>query len=384
MLRTYQCIIVIIILLAACAPSTDDKPSQQNEQPFSVMAYYTGDSALIDSFPVEKLTHIIFSFCHLKGNRLSVDNARDTATIHKLVSLKKNQPSLKIILSLGGWGGCEFCSPVFASDSGRREFASSVREIMNYFDTDGIDLDWEYPAIEGYPGHAYTPGDRQNFTTLVRTLRDTVGSAIEINFAAGGFDSFLARSIEWDKVMPMLDKVNLMSYDLVNGYSKMTGHHTPLHITSQQKESADNAIRYLDSIGVPLSKVVIGAAFYAREWDNVPDTNNGLYQRGSFHNFIPYNQFDRWFAVDSGFAFFRDTIAMAPYAYSPMKKRFATFDDPQSISDKTIYALRKGLGGIMFWELTLDKRRAGLVDAIDAAIKSNKQTTTSSAAASSK
>lgn len=369
MLKVYVKLSMAILFLAACGstgPKTKDENKASN---LSVIAYYSGNSTLIDSFPVEKLTHIVFSFCHLKGNRLSVDNSKDTATIQKLVSLKTRNPKLKVILSLGGWGGCEFCSPVFATETGRKEFARSTKELMVYFKADGIDLDWEYPAIEGYPGHAWKPEDKPNFTALVKTIRDTLGANYEINFAAGGFDSFLKQSIEWDKVMPMLDKVNLMSYDLVNGYSKMTGHHTPLYSVPQQKESADNAIRYLDSIGVPLNKIIIGAAFYAREWDGVAADGNGLYQGGRFHNFIPYNRFYKLLSADSGFVFYRDTIAKAPYAYSAVKKRYATFDDELSIRDKTEYAIQKGLGGIMFWELTLDKRQDGLLDVIDKTIK---------------
>jgi len=169
--------------------------------------------------------------------------------------------------------------------------------------------------------------------------------------------------------MPLLDKVNLMSYDLVNGYSKLTGHHTPLYSNNFQKESADNAVRFLDSIGVPLNKLIIGAAFYAREWDSVSNIANGLYQAGRFHNFIPYNQFPELLATDSGFIFFRDTVSKAPYAYSVAKNRYATFDDPVSIREKTKYAMEKGLGGIMFWELTLDKKRDGLLDVIDKTIQ---------------
>jgi len=46
-----------------------------------VIAYYSGRPTQIDSFEVEKLTHIIFSFCHLQGDRLAVNNARDSTTI---------------------------------------------------------------------------------------------------------------------------------------------------------------------------------------------------------------------------------------------------------------------------------------------------------------
>src|SRR5215213_6396518 len=97
--------------------------AQISGRPFTVTAYYAGNAAMADSFEAEKLTHIIYSFCHLKGNRLNVDNAKDTATIHKLVSLKKRNSALKVLLSLGGWGGCEPCSDVFADANNRKVFA---------------------------------------------------------------------------------------------------------------------------------------------------------------------------------------------------------------------------------------------------------------------
>ncbi|MEI9808858.1 MAG: glycoside hydrolase family 18 protein [Bacteroidota bacterium] len=113
----------------------------------------------------------------------------------------------------------------------------------------------------------------------------------------------------------------------------------------------------------------MGAAFYARQWDSVAAINNGLYQAGKFQHFISYRQFSSWFSTDSGFTVYRDTVVKAPYAYNATKKSYATFDDSISIKHKTRYALEKGLGGIMFWELTLDKQQGGLLDVIDETIK---------------
>ena len=338
--------------------------SQPENNKIAVIAYYTGNAATIDSFEVEKLTHIIFSFCHLKGNRLAVNNARDTAAIQKLVSLKRFFPELKIMLSLGGWGGCEFCSPVFSTGKGRKEFAASVKELTLFFHSDGIDLDWEYPVIKGFPGHQYQEEDKPNFTALIKALRKKLGKQKVISFAAGGFTSYLHRSVEWKKVMRRVDFVNLMSYDLVSGFATVTGHHTPLYSNSTQTESADHAVHILESMGVPANKIVIGAAFYARTWENVENTNNGLYQGGSYKSFIPFNRFDSVLNTEKGFVFFRDTVAHATHAYNASQKIFATFDDVQSIKAKTNYAIEKGLKGIMFWELTLDERRGGLLDAI--------------------
>jgi chitinase len=165
--------------------------------------------------------------------------------------------------------------------------------------------------------------------------------------------------------------VNLMSYDLVSGFSKVTGHHTPLFSTKDQKQSADNAVRYLDSISVPLEKLIIGGAFYARVWEKVPDINNGLYQSGNFKSFVGFNKFSQVLNKDSGYILYRDEAAQAPYAYNKSKGLFATFDDPVSIARKTQYVIEKGMGGIMFWELSIDKQTGGMLDAIDAARSRN-------------
>ncbi|WP_205512696.1 glycoside hydrolase family 18 protein [Longitalea arenae] len=335
-----------------------------NAQALNVIAYYAGQAAQVDSFAAEKLTHIIFSFCHLKGNQLAVDNAGDTATIQRLVGLKKRNPRLKVLLSLGGWGGCETCSDVFSTDKGREEFSRSVKGLLDYFKADGIDLDWEYPAISGYPGHRFVPEDKPNFTKLVVSLRKAIGPKNVISFAAGGFTQFLQESIEWKKVMPVIDMVNLMTYDLVNGFSTVTGHHTPIYSTPQQKESADNAIRFLDSIGIPRNKMVIGAAFYARIFENVDSVNNGLYQAGKFKRGVPFRNYPTVFAPDSGYVYHWDPVARAPWMYNASKKLFVTYDDTTSMRLKTAYATDQKLNGIMFWQLGEDTFTNGLLDVI--------------------
>src|SRR6185437_1761737 len=155
------------------------------------------------------------------------------------------------IVSLGGWGGCRACGNVFSTDSGRKEFVASTKELLDNYGADGIDLDWEYPALENVPGYPYAPEDKDHFTEVVRLLRKTLGRKKEISFAAGGFVKYLETSIDWKQVAPLVNYINLMTYDLVGGYARLSGHHTPLYSTSGQMESADRAIRWLDSAGVP-------------------------------------------------------------------------------------------------------------------------------------
>jgi chitinase len=355
-----------LLVATLAAPAVKAQVPPEAQQPLAVIGYYAGRSTAIDSFPTRELTHIIFSFCHLNGNLLYVSNASDTATIQKLVALKQTHPELKVILSLGGWGGCKTCPDVFATEQGRTEFVRSVKQLTGYFHTDGIDLDWEYPALVNVPGYPYYPEDKDHFTALIRLLRKELGKEKEISFAAGGYTDYLKTSIDWKNVAPLVNYINLMTYDLVNGYATVTGHHTPLYSTPQQVESTDHAVRYLDSIGVPLSKIAIGLAFYGRVFNGVDTINNGLYRPCHFFRGVSYHDQATWLSADSGWTYHWDPVAQAPWSYNARKGLLASYDDSASVRLKTLYAIHKGLGGVMFWQLTEDRFfTGGLLDVID-------------------
>jgi chitinase len=332
---------------------------------FRVVGYYAGTTIPVDSFETNQLTHLIFCFGGLKGNRFHIHSGVDSATIQSMVQLKTKNPGLKVMLSLGGWGGCENCSEVFSTPKGRKEFALSVKEITAYFKTDGIDLDWEYPAIAGFPGHTFDPDDKKNFTALVKELRKINGPDFEISFAVGGFTDYIKKSIEWKKVIRYTNFINIMSYDLVHGYSTTSGHHTPLYSTPQQTESTDHAVQLLLQAGVPAEQLVIGAAFYGRFFKIEQGNPVDLYEPCKFSHGFSSKYMEDSLTKNNGFETYWDTIAQAPYAINVQRKLLATYDDENSIRLKTQYAVKNKLGGIMFWQLYDDKFHGGLLEVID-------------------
>lgn len=340
-----------------------------NAQPYKVIAYYTGNADSLKLYPLNKLTHIIYSFLHVRNDSLTFDSEEQKENVKKIIALKDQHPHLKIMVSLGGWGGCEPCSQTFSTAAQREIFTTTTAALLKENKIDGIDLDWEYPAIEGYPGHRYDSTDRHNFTELVQSLRNKMGKDFLLSFAAGGFEDYLNNSIEWDAVMSNVDFVNLMTYDLVNGYSKVTGHHTPLKGYRHGQQSTDKCVKWLLQHGIKKEQLIIGAAFYARVWEKVPAENNGLYKAGSFKEGISYKKFKTYFSNASGYKYYWDEKSKAPWQYNKIKQLFATFDDERSIKAKVQYVRSNRLGGIMFWELVDDKYSGGLVDAIDEAMK---------------
>ena len=351
-------LIFLLILTISCNNNIEIKPQ--------VIAYYAGDEKSINEFDLEGVDQIIYSFLHLKGNKLAIDDKKDSLTLLNVINQKKKYPKLKVLVSLGGWGGCETCSDIFSSKKARIEFAISTADIIESFNADGIDLDWEYPGISGYPGHSYKLEDRENFTDLIIQLRKYMKKDHILSFAAGASYRFFENSIEWDKVMPLVNNVNLMTYDFYGSGSTKTGHHTALSSNEFQNRSAESSIKALINLGVNPKKIVIGGAFYIKTFKNVENINNGLNQNADWNR--SYNQLS-FEDVRSNFNFYWDSLAKSPYAYDSINKIFATFDDHKSIKLKSQYALDKKLGGIMFWQLMNDKKKNGLLSTMVKTIK---------------
>jgi chitinase len=358
MMRKKSRSLIYIIPLLVLSNLSEKVSAQQ------IIAYYSGGSKKLNKYPVKKCTEIIFSFCHLNGNRLAVDNKKDTVTIQALVGLKKKNHRLKILLSLGGWGGCKTCSDVFSTDSARKEFSSSVKALTEYFQTDGIDLDWEFPALAAYPDHPFKVEDKVNLTSLVQALRSRLGKSKEISVICAGSSPFLEGTLDISDLIPYVDRINLMTYDLVGSKTAYSGHHTPLYSTSWQIASVDHAVRYLDSLKIPHNKIAIGSAFYARQYRVSENHDHGLNQPAQFEKFVTMKNLREKFTDAQGYITYWDPIAQAAYKYNESNHIFLTYDDERSVTAKVKYVKDKGLNGIFFWELRLDRPKNGLADII--------------------
>jgi chitinase len=372
-------LLTLFILSFIPTSSFNQKSTSQNEkkqEDFRVIAYCLNEGGNIEKYEIDKLTHLIFCFTELKGNKISLKDSEDEDRLKRFVELKAKHPKLKVLVAFGGWGCCETCSDVFASDSGRKEFATSVNDLLKKYNADGIDIDWESPVIGGYENHKASKDDKANFTSLVKELRNILPAKSEICFDANSFKTYIELSIDWQSVMPLVDFVNLMTYTLPSNVKGQTGHHAALYSSPFQYESADIAIHKLDSIGVPMNKMIIGAGFYSEVYENVDSVNNGLGRPGTSKSSIHYKKLFETFKEKDGYEYHWDSIAQAPFLYNKRLKTFVTFDDKKSVSLKTNYAIENKLGGIMFWNLKYDTFRAGLLDAIDKQIKTNINKTT--------
>ncbi|AHF14066.1 glycoside hydrolase family 18 protein [Niabella soli] len=330
---------------------------------YKTVAYYSGDSATLIQYDFSHITHLIYGFGHLDSlGRFAIFKAKDTAVLRGFQIVKSQHPQLKIMIALGGWGGCRPCSQRFSHPDSIDFFSRSVKDFLTAFKLDGIDLDWEYPALKNVPGYPFAPEDKQNFTRLVSSLRKALGRQKIITFAAGGFQTYLDEAVEWKKLSPLINFVNLMTYDLVHGYSTRTGHQSSLYSALPEEESVNRAIGFFKKIQFPLQKIIVGVPFYVRVFQTDSAVTNGLFQPARFLFMRGYRWNNDSLSFHNGFAEYWDTKAQEPYWFNKERNLFATGDNHRSLRLKIDYIKKQHLGGIMFWELFYDTPKDGLLD----------------------
>jgi chitinase len=332
-----------------------------------IIGYVGGYRGLIptDSIDAWRLSHINYAFVDIKDNRAWLHNeATDTINLRKLSELKRINPKLKVLISIGGWTWSKNFSDAVLTDTSTQNLASSAVAIVSKYNLDGIDIDWEYPGMMG-DSNTYRPEDKQGYTNLFRHLREDLDSLTKISHvqyyittAVGGSQQYIDHT-EMEKVQRYTDYINVMSYDYAGGSDSLSNHHTNLYVSSgdSNQYSAHRSIQAFLAAGVPSSKIVIGIAFYGKGWQMASSVHNGLYQRavkgarGGGFTFLKDSVIDK-----NGFSRYWDDVAQAPYLFNEEKKIFISYDDEESVAEKCKYVKKHHLAGAMFWEYFSDRK----------------------------
>lgn len=338
-----------------------------------IVAGYAADSKLPDITREDlmKLTHLNVAFGHVRNDEITTGHLKHMDLLREI---KQEFPELTILLSVGGWSAGGF-SEAASTQEGRNRMASSAVRILSDYPFDGIDLDWEYPCY-GEAGIASSPEDKTNFTLLLKTMREALdrkGASDERHYLltiAAGADQYYVDGTEMDQVQQYLDFVQLMTYDMRGGFQILTGHHTNLYTPTGDlfRISVEASVNLFIRAGVPKEKIVIGAAFYSRQWHQVPDRANGLHQMaGSTGGYGPdFTALAAEYIDKNNYIRYWDNEAKAPYLYDG--NSFISYEDEQSLQHKCDYVKQNELGGVMFWEYSCDETHR-LLDAIAKGLK---------------
>ena len=242
---------------------------------------------------------------------------------------EKYNNTLIAVFSIGGWTWSTHFAEVARDPVKRENFANTAAALVQAYDMDGLDLDWEFPVwgvqntflnaaqaeIKAagasisdaqkqaiYDKHlAYEEAD--NYVELIKVTRQKLNElanitgkhyhlSIAINQAP---DNIIVNS--YSKMMDYLDSINIMSYDAAGTWDQTTGNQAPLsaaegsdapnYTTTKGTWNLISSVAALNAIGVPNNKIVAGIPLYGRQWVEVAEGQShipGVYQTGNAGN----------------------------------------------------------------------------------------------------
>lgn len=327
-------LIAVLLTAAGCSQEVQDESEKV------VVAYVTSWSTVMPD--PDRVTHINYAFGHVSD---SFDGVRidNEDRLRSITALRNDAPSLKVLLSVGGWGSGRF-SEMAADDAFRKSFAEDCARVVKEFGLDGIDIDWEYPTSSA-AGISASPEDKDNFTLLMRDIREAIGTEKALTLAT----VCSAQYIDFPSIMPYVDFVNIMSYDM--GWAPK--HNAPLYRSDAQGNispivgghCADEAVKAHLAAGVPAGKLVMGMPLYGRG-------NEKTYGGG-----VDYNELK---GPMEGHSEIWDDIAKVPYYADQDGTLHLGFENVRSISEKCRYIMDNGLLGGMYWDYAGDNEAGDL------------------------
>ena len=275
------------------------------------------------------MTHINYAFGHVSEtfDGVRIDNPE---RLKMIVNLKQQNPKLKVLLSIGGWGSGRF-SEMAALKDHRERFANDCHRVIEEYGLDGIDIDWEYPT-QNSAGISSSPDDTANFTLLMGDLRKTIGSG-KLLTAATVCD---AQYIDFKDCIGYLDLVNVMAYDMNNGTDT---HHAALYPSEIAGDcTSSEAVEAHLKAGVPKEKLVMGIPFYGKG-----DREDAGVKTFLETGVLPDGYECRW-----------SEESQVPYVVNAEGRFVWGNENVKSLMAKCQYIYDHGLRGGMYWDYASD------------------------------
>ncbi|HDV8499513.1 TPA: glycoside hydrolase family 18 protein [Enterobacter bugandensis] len=363
-----------------------------------------GPGGDINKLDVRQITHLNYSFGLVYNDEKDETNAalKDPAKLHQIwlspkvasdlaliPTLRKQNPNLKVLLSVGGWGARGF-SGAAATQESRAVFIRSAKEIVEKYGLDGIDLDWEYPVNGAWGLVASQPADRENFTALLKEMREAFGQKKLVTIAVGANAESPKSWVDVKAIAPLLDYINLMTYDMAYGTQYFNANLYDSSawptVAAADKYSVDFVVNNYLAAGLKPKQMNLGIGFYGRvpkravepgiDWSK-PDAQKNPVTQPYFgpqeialfkslgydlakDTYVKYNDIVKKLLNDPQKRFTEHWDDQAKVPWLSVKGAdgnalFAiSYENPRSVAIKADYIKEKGLAGAMFWEYGAD------------------------------
>ncbi|KAG5674661.1 hypothetical protein PVAND_004614 [Polypedilum vanderplanki] len=313
-------------------------------------------------------THIIYTYIRfLQSNIILEQNINDT--IVAFINLKQKNPNVKLLIGVGGPNQpSQYFSLIASTETDRALSAAKVKEYIDNFGFDGVDLDWQYPN----QGTGSTEADKENFVYLLMTWRQKLTNSKIFSISVGPRQRDISFSYNIAEIHQHVDFINLNTYNLRGSANDVvTAFHSPYRKKSGEsgEESEWNAESIVDNWivrGCPASKLTLGIATYGRSYtlSDISQTGIGApvdsigkvssYFRTLTNNagILPYAEIC-YNVKNNGW---KETLDEEHFAFYAVfnDDQWVSYDAKESVIAKIHLARNKRLGGVNYASIDRD------------------------------
>ncbi len=342
----------ILVTLLASLSATRQSPAGPAEEAGAevFVGYVLGEPRDID---FRLYTHLCHAFLVADDD----GNVRKARTVpSRELTAAAHVAGVKVLLSLGGWGWDRQFASIVARPEAEDRYVEAVMGLVDGFDYDGLDLDWEYPD---------TKQEVVGFERLSRRFRrdlDAIGAkkgrSMVLTMAASSNPGTL-RWLGKGFLLETMDWINVMTYDFTGDWTDYAGHHSPLFASSKQPggspRSTESTMKYLlADKGMPADRLAVGIPFYGRGF-----SVKELYAstKGAIKARLPQGDYRNLHRLkaEQGWTRRWDDETKNPWLVSPDGSAVIGYDDARSVSRKTEWAMKQGFRGVFFWQVAADR-----------------------------
>lgn len=310
-------------------------------------------------------THINIAFARVVDKQIYLEPSQYEA-LQEVINLKKVNSQLKVLLSVGGAGENNGFSEMVVDHASRKVFIKSIKSILRNYTLDGIDLDWEFPAI--HLQHNYKAArERQHFSQLLREIRmEYIREKRDylLTVAIAAPQTIVDVSYDVDQINLYVDFANIMTYDF-HYYSKFTpftGLNSPLYARANEELylatlNINYTVWMYIAKGLDENKIVVGIPTYGHTFQLVNENNPNVGSPASGFGSVGGLGFVNYpdvcaFLGGMGVSQRWEEAALVPYLYSG--REWISFESPRSVAAKADYIKARGLRGAMIYSLNAD------------------------------
>lgn len=310
-----------------------------------------------DDIRYEMYTHLCHAFIVADGTGKLTPN--NHVPDRRLV-VDAHAAGVKVLISLGGWGWDAQFAEMTADVSARARYVGAVMQLVDDFDYDGVDLDWEYPDTVD------EVGDFARLAKEFRSRLDALGERKKRPMLFTMACSASPESLEWLKtplLVETMDWINVMTYDYAGQWSKQAAHHAPLFASSKLPgdgaQSIELTMNYLvEKKKIPADKLAVGLPLYGRAFAVAEPYAATAEAREPEFDSLNFPRLDQLRTRD-GWQRQWDDETKTPWLVAADGSAVIGYDDADSMAAKTGWAMERGFRGVFFWQIAADRMPDG-------------------------